>query len=148
MPEHDDCFFLTIRLVSGGGSAYPASHETIDKRLHYIKMHGNELFKVAVKFMADAANVALKKAGLECSDVDLVIPHQANIRILNAVAKKLGISQDKIFLNIEKYGNMSSASSAVALCDAIKEGRLKKGDIVVLDAFGAGLVWGAIVIKW
>ena len=137
-----------LLFLPGGGSLHPVSHDTISKRMHYIKMQGNELFKVAVRFMADAADIALKRAGLSCKDVGLIIPHQANIRILLAVAKKLGLSENKIFLNIEKYGNMSSASSAVALCDAVQEGRVKKGDIVVLDAFGAGLVWGAIVIRW
>ena len=82
------------------------------------------------------------------SDVDLVIPHQANARIIMAVAKKIGLTEDKIFLNIEKYGNMSSASTAIALCEAVKEGRIKKGDIVLLDAFGAGLVCAACVIEW
>ena len=137
-----------LLLMPGGGSRHPASHETIDKRLHYIKMQGNELFKLAVTLMAEAAQVALKKAGLECKDVDLVIPHQANMRIIMAMAKKLGLSEEKIYLNIAKYGNMSSASTATALCEAVKEGRIKKGDIVLLDAFGSGLVWGACVIKW
>ncbi len=137
-----------LLFLPAGGSLNPATHETVDQRLHYIKMQGNELFKVAVKFMADAANIALGKAKLKCKDVDLIIPHQANIRILMAVAKKLGLSEEKVFLNIEKYGNMSSASSAVALCDAVTSGRIKNGDIVVLDAFGGGLVWGAIVIRW
>jgi 3-oxoacyl-[acyl-carrier-protein] synthase III len=137
-----------LLLMPGGGSRNPASHQTIDNRLHYIKMQGNELFKSAVKIMAEAAQIALKKAGLECRDIDLVIPHQANIRIIMAMAKKLGLSKDKIYLNIEKYGNMSSASTVTALCEAVKLGRIKKGDIVLLDAFGAGLVWGACVIRW
>ena len=89
-----------------------------------------------------------QKAGLECKDIDLVIPHQANMRIIMAMAKKLNLPQEKIYLNIEKYGNMSSASTATALCEAVKESRVKKGDIVLLDAFGAGLVWGACVIEW
>jgi 3-oxoacyl-[acyl-carrier-protein] synthase-3 len=137
-----------LLMIPGGGSRNPASHETINNRLHYIKMQGNELFKVAVKIMAEAAQIALKKAGLDCKDIDLVIPHQANVRIIMAMAKKLGLSPEKIYLNIEKYGNMSSASTATALCEAVKEGRIKKGDIVLLDAFGAGLVWGACVIRW
>jgi 3-oxoacyl-[acyl-carrier-protein] synthase-3 len=111
-------------------------------------MKGNELFKIAVKAMTEAAEIALKKAGLRCADVDIFIPHQANIRILMAVGKRLGLSKDKIYLNIEKYGNISSASCATALCEAAQEGRIKKGDIVLLDTFGAGLVWGACVIKW
>ena len=98
--------------------------------------------------MADAARAALKKAGLGLKDVDCFIPHQANSRIIGAVAKKLGLSEENIYLNIDKYGNMSSASVIVAFCEAVRSGRVKKGDIVLLDAFGAGLVWGACVIKW
>lgn len=144
------CDGSNLRLLNlpGGGSRNPASHETVDKRMHYIKMEGNELFKIAVKTMTEAARVVLKQAGLKFSDIDLIIPHQANARIIFAVAKMLGLSEDKIYLNIEKYGNMSSASTVIALCEAVKEGRVKKGDIVLLDAFGAGLVWGACIIEW
>ena len=134
--------------IPGGGSRKPATLETIKERQHYIKMEGNEVFKLAVNIMADAAHKALEKAGLKFSDVDIVIPHQANIRIINALTKKLNFPEDKIYLNIEKYGNMSSASCATAFCEAIKSGRVKKGDIVLLVAFGAGLVWGATVIQW
>ncbi len=134
--------------VSAGGSRHPASTETISHRQHYISMEGNEVFKLAVTSMTEAAQVAVKRAHLECKDIDLVIPHQANIRIIMAMAKKLGLAPEKIYLNIEKYGNMSSASTATALCEAIKEGRVRKGDVVLLVAFGAGLVWGATVIKW
>jgi len=137
-----------LLMIPGGGSRNPTSHKSIDEQLHYIKMQGNELFKLAVMLMTEAARVALKRAGLACSDVDLIIPHQANVRIIMAMAKKLGLPPEKIYLNIEKYGNMSSASTATALCEAVKKGRVKKGDIVLLDAFGAGLVWGACVIKW
>jgi len=137
-----------LLMLPAGGSRNPTTQQTLDNRLHYIKMQGNELFKLAVTIMAEAAQNALKKAGLECKDIDLVIPHQANIRILMALAKKLGLSPDKVYLNIEKYGNMSSASTATALCEAVKVGRIKKGDIVLLDAFGAGLTWAACVIKW
>lgn len=137
-----------LLMIPAGGTRLPASHETIDKKLHYIKMQGNELFKVAVHSMADAAKIALKKAGLVLNDVDCFIPHQANSRIIGAVAKKLGLSEEKIYQNIDKYGNMSSASVIVAFCEAVRSGRVKKGDIVLLDAFGAGLVWGACVIKW
>ena len=126
----------------------PATTKTVENRMHYIKMRGNELFKIAVNAMAKAAQIAINKAGLKCQDIDLVIPHQANVRIIMAVAKKLGLGENRIYLNIEKYGNMSSASTATALCEAVKEGRIKKGDVVLLDAFGAGLVWGACVIKW
>lgn len=134
--------------IPGGGSLRPASHETIDERLHYCKMSGSELFKEAVRLMAAAGNKALAMSGIKCGDVDLVIPHQANIRILWAVAKKMNLPRDKVYLNIEKYGNMSAASTAVALAEAVAEKRIKKGDVIILDAFGAGLTWGAIVIKW
>jgi len=139
---------LELLNLPAGGSRLPASHETIDARQHFLKMQGNELFKIAVKTMTEAAEVVLKQAGLKFSDVDLIIPHQANSRIIMAVGKRLGLSEDKIFLNIEKYGNMSSASTATALVEAVKEGRVKKGDIILLDSFGAGLVWGACVIEW
>ncbi|MFH0763127.1 MAG: beta-ketoacyl-ACP synthase III [Candidatus Omnitrophota bacterium] len=134
--------------IPAGGSRMPASRQTLNKRMHYIKMQGNELFKLAVTLMAEVAQIVLKRAGLECKDIDLVIPHQANVRIIMAMAKKLGLPKEKIYLNIEKYGNMSSASTATALVEAVKKKKIKKGDIVLLDAFGAGLVWGGCVIKW
>lgn len=137
-----------LLIMPGGGSRMPASHESIDKRLHYLKMKGSELFKVAIKKMSDAALKALEECGMDCSDVDLLVPHQANIRIIKAVAKRLGFPEDKVYLNIEHYGNMSSASTATALNEAIITGRIKRGDLVVLTAFGSGLVWGACVIRW
>jgi len=134
--------------LPGGGSLHPATHKSVDEKMHYIKMKGSEVFKNAVRAMAEAANEAITRCGLKCDDIDCIIPHQANIRILLAVAKRMGLSEDKVFLNISKYGNMSSASSAVALYEAAKEGRIKEGDIVVIDAFGGGFVWGACAIKW
>ncbi len=139
---------INLLKMPGGGSRHPASVETLKERLHFVKMEGSELFKVAVTSMAEAAQKALKDAGLKCADVNWIIPHQANIRIINAVAKRLGFVNAQVYLNIERYGNMSSASTAVALCEAVEEGKIKKGDIVLLDAFGAGLVWGAVIIKW
>ena len=134
--------------MPAGGSRIPATHKSVDDRQHFIKMNGTELFRHAVKIMADAALQATQPLGLTAKDISLVIPHQANIRILNAVAKRMGLSPDKIYLNIAKYGNMSAASSAVALVEAVKEGRIKKGDKILLDAFGGGLTWGAMVIEW
>lgn len=135
--------------MPAGGSRIPASIQSVEGGLHYMKMNGNELFKYAVKLMADAARKATEPLGLKGDDIDLVIPHQANIRILNAVAKRMGIDPEKkLYLNIEKYGNMSAASSAVALAEAVEEGRIKKGDIILLDAFGAGLTWGSVVVEW
>ena len=134
--------------VPAGGSRLPASEDTVKDRLHFLKMEGNEVFKIAVRIMVDAANKAIKKAGLERDDISLFIPHQANIRILLAVAKRLGVPEEKIFMNIEKYGNMSAASTAVALVEAGQQSKIKKGDNVVLVAFGGGLTYGAVVIKW
>ena len=134
--------------VPAGGSRLPTTDETVKNRLHFLKMEGNEVFKVAVRIMVDAANKAIKKAGLQLDDIKLFIPHQANIRILLAVAKRLGVGKDKIFMNIERYGNMSAASTAVALVEASQHGKFKKGDNVVLVAFGGGLTYGAVVIQW
>jgi len=134
--------------MPGGGSRNPATAQTVKDRLHYIKMEGSELFKIAVTSMADAALMALKDAGLKCADVNWIIPHQANLRIINAVAKRLGFINAQVYLNIEQYGNMSSACVAIALCEAAEQGKIKKNDIVLLDAFGGGLVWGALIIKW
>ena len=137
-----------LLILPGGGSRNPASDETVKEGMHSIKMKGNELFRIAVRVMVKAAKKALKDAGLANKDIDLLIPHQANMRIINAVSKRLKIPLDKIYINIDRYGNMSSASSAVALCEAWEEGRIKKDDIIVLDAFGGGLVWGSCAIKW
>ena len=143
-----DGSFADILELPGGGSRHPASIDTVEQKLHYMKMKGNELFRIAVRSMADAAVKSLEKCGLKACDVDMVVPHQANKRIIDAVMKRLKISSDKVYLNVSRYGNMSSASSAVALCEAWEEGRIKKGDIVVIDTFGAGLVWGSCVVKW
>jgi len=134
--------------LPAGGSRLPTTQDTVKERLHFLKMEGNEVFKIAVRIMAEAANKAIKKTGLECKDIDLLIPHQANIRILMAVAKRLGLPQEKIFMNIERYGNMSAASTAVALAEADQQNKLKDGDNVLLVAFGGGLTYGAAVIKW
>ena len=134
--------------MPAGGSRLPASTETVRNRQHYLKMQGNELFKIAVNTMTKAAEIVLKQAGMTFADVDLIIPHQANARIIFAVAKKLGIPEERVYLNIERCGNMSSASTVTALCEAVQEGKVKKGDIILLDAFGAGLVWGACIIEW
>lgn len=117
-------------------------------KLPYVVMQGQELFKIAVNSMADAVEAVLKKAKLKTSQVDCIVPHQANDRIISAVANKLKIPKEKIFVNIDKYGNMSAASIAVALYEAVQAKRIKKGDTVVLVAFGAGLVSGANVVKW
>ncbi|MBI5144267.1 MAG: ketoacyl-ACP synthase III [Candidatus Omnitrophica bacterium] len=134
--------------LPAGGSRIPATKKSVENGLHFVKMNGAELFKHAVKIMAEAALKATRPLDLKAEDISLVIPHQANLRILEAVGRRMGLSKEKIYLNIDRYGNMSAASSAVALVDAVKEGRIKKGDKILLDAFGAGLTWGAIVIEW
>ncbi len=132
----------------GGGSRHPASHETVNKRMHTIKMAGHEVFKHAVRAMQEAAVTALKQAGLKESDVDFLIPHQANIRIIDATAKRLKLPSEKVYVNIDRYGNTSTASIPLAMDEANRKGLLKKGMNVVLAAFGGGLTWGAAVIRW
>jgi len=114
----------------------------------YITMQGNEVFKQAVRNMAECAVCVLDRAGLSPQDVDLLIPHQANIRIIDAVAKRLGLPDEKVFVNIADYGNTTAGTIPIALCEALEQGRINKGDVVVIDAFGAGLTWGAMVFRW
>lgn len=134
--------------LPAGGSRMPASAKTVAERAHYLQMQGNEVFKVAVTNLCDSSLEVLKKAKIKCAQVDWIIPHQANIRIINAMSKRLGFEKAQVYLNIDRYGNMSSASTATALCEAVEEKKIKKGDIVLLVAFGAGLVWGATLIEW
>jgi 3-oxoacyl-[acyl-carrier-protein] synthase-3 len=131
-----------------GGTRTPLTKENIDKRDHYLKMEGNEVFKSAVRSMGDAALRVLKEAKIPPEEVDLLIPHQANIRIIEATARRLKLPMEKVFVNIDKYGNTSSASIPIALEEARKSGRIKPGDITVLVAFGAGFTWGSVVIRW
>ena len=134
--------------LPGGGSLNPASQETVEKGMHYIHMDGSEVFKFAARKMADVSLEALEKANLNLEDIDYLVPHQANTRIINNAAKRLKISQDKIYINIHDYGNMSSASIPVALDEALEKKLIKKDDVVLLVGFGAGLTWGASLIKW
>lgn len=131
-----------------GGSRMPASHETVDKRLHYVHMDGGEVFKFAVRAMEKASLKALEKANLELEDIDYLIPHQANIRIIKSSAKRLKVPKDKVYVNLDKFGNVSSASIPIALDEAYHKGLIKKDDIVLLVAFGAGLTWASVVLKW
>ena len=137
-----------LLLLPAGGSKYPASQETIAKKMHTIRMAGSEVFKFAVRIMGETALKALEKAGLAIEDVDFLIPHQANTRIVDAAVKRLNIDPQKVIINLDKYGNMSSASIPVALDEAARAGRFKSGDIVVMVGFGGGLTWGATVVKW
>jgi 3-oxoacyl-[acyl-carrier-protein] synthase-3 len=134
--------------VPAGGSKLPCSYETIDRRQHYIKMEGREVFKVAVEVMADSAREVVKKGGLKIEDVDYLIPHQANLRIIKATRERLGIPEERVHVNLNRYGNMSSASTPIALYEAKKQGKIKQGDYIVMVAFGGGLAWGSLLLKW
>ncbi|MBP2664177.1 MAG: fabHA [Firmicutes bacterium] len=134
--------------LPAGGSRNPATAETVAQRMHFVHMSGNEVFKFAVKIMGEAAIKALKAAGLSAADVDCLIPHQANIRIIQSAAKRLKLPMDKVMVNVNKYGNTSAASIPIALEEAVHGGKIKQGDIVVLVGFGAGLTWASAVIKW
>src|SRR3954467_4738056 len=132
----------------GGGATHPPSEELLKDHSYYIKMAGREVFKAAVLSMADACDHALERAGMVAGDIDLLIPHQANIRIIEATAKHAGLPMDKVMVNVDRYGNTSSASIPLALDQAISEGRVKPGSLLLLVAFGAGLTWGSAVIRW
>jgi len=142
-----DGLYSDLLFLPAGGSVYPATESTVSKNLHTIKMQGREVFKAAVPKMALAAEKALELSGKSINDIKIFIPHQANIRIIEAVAKKIGISMDRVFVNIHKTGNISSATTITALDEAIKAGKVCKGDIVELITFGGGFTWGAAIIR-
>jgi 3-oxoacyl-[acyl-carrier-protein] synthase-3 len=134
--------------VPAGGTREPASERTVAERRHFIRMRGNETFKMAVRSMEESAREVLAAAGLQTSDIDLFIPHQANRRIIDAVGSRLGLREDQTYVNIERVGNTSAASIPVALDEAAGKGRLKRGDNILFAAFGTGLTWGAALCKW
>jgi 3-oxoacyl-[acyl-carrier-protein] synthase-3 len=133
---------------SAGGSAIPASIESVEARQHFLKMNGKEIFKQAVRVMGRASSEILKQLNYETDAVDLVVPHQANMRIIESLAKRMKIPMEKFHNNLDRYGNTSAASVAIALDEAYQAGRIKSGDIILLVAFGAGLTWAASLIKW
>ncbi len=137
-----------ILQIPGGGSACPPTAQSLAEGMHCLKMQGSEVFKVAVRTMELAVRDLMTQAGMTVGDIHCLIPHQANIRILQAVAERLELPESKVFINVEKYGNMSSASTAIALYEAAKTGKIKQGDNVVLVAFGGGLTWASTLIKW
>ena len=134
--------------IPAGGTAKPASHETVEGREHYIKMKGNELFKVAVRSMEEVSRRVMEKAGVSPEELDLFIPHQANQRINNAVQQRLGVGPEKVYSNISRIGNTSSASIPICLDECVRSGRVKKGDLILMSAFGAGVTWGAVLMRW
>ena len=134
--------------MPGGGSRHPASHETVDHHEHFIHMNGKEVFKFAVRVLGRSVMKALDKIGMTKNDIDLLVPHQANVRIIDSAAKRLDLPLNKVMVNVDQYANTSAASIPIALCDARDQGRLKRDEIVVLVGFGAGLTYGSLVIKW
>jgi 3-oxoacyl-[acyl-carrier-protein] synthase-3 len=134
--------------MPGGGSKHPPSHSSVDQRLHFLRMNGGEVFKLAVRRMADSAKRVMKDAGLEPAHVECFIPHQANTRIIEAVAKWANLPLQKVYMNLQRYGNTSAASSLIALYEAVQEGRIKPGDHVVMVVFGAGMTWGSLALQW
>ncbi len=134
--------------MPAGGSRIPATVETVRNRLHYLKMRGNETFRIAIPEMIKSVKRGLEGCGLKIEDISLLIPHQANIRIIKALAKRLSLPEDKVFVNIDRCANTSAATVAIALDEANRRGRIKRGDVIELVAFGAGFTWGSCVIKW
>ena len=145
---HSDGNLGDVLEIPAGGSLRPASEETVRARQHYISMRGKKLFPFAVRSMEESLRIVLDQAGLSPDDLDLVIPHQANRRILDAVRERLGLPEDKLVVNIERYGNTSSASIPISLDEVVREGRVKPGDCLGLAAFGGGATWGASLIRW
>lgn len=137
-----------LLFMPGGGSRCPATMETIAAKRHYLQMEGRETFKNAVQAMCTAAQEALRRCELDISKIKCIIPHQANRRIINAVGERLGATPEQLFVNVDRYGNTSAASVAIALDEAVASGKILRGDLVLLVVFGAGLTWGAAVIEW
>ena len=140
--------YWNLLYMPAGGSRHPASHETVDARMHYAKMKGNEVFKVAVRMFVDSTVRVLERNGLTAADVDLFIPHQANLRIIEAAAKRVALPMERVFVNVDRYGNTGAASLYVALEEAVSAGRLAPGSLVLLAAFGGGFAWGSLLMRW
>ncbi|MBC7256161.1 MAG: ketoacyl-ACP synthase III [Chloroflexi bacterium] len=137
-----------LLIIPAGGSAQPPSRETVEGRLHYLRMNGREVFRFATRVVPRAIEQVAQKAGLKVRDIDLIIAHQANLRILEAVAKRLDLPMERFVVNLQEYGNTSAASVPIALCEAIQNGRIQPGQHLVLVGFGAGLTWAAVALKW
>lgn len=137
-----------LLFIPGGGSLHPPTHEMIDHRLPYVKMQGQEVFKHAVRCMYDSAEAVMSQSGVSARQIDWFIPHQANIRIMEAVAKRLGIAMDKVIITVHKYGNTSAATIPTALDEAVRDGRIQSGDLILASSFGAGFTWGSTLIRF
>lgn len=145
---YSDGRYGDLLMQPGGGAKMPATHESVDKRMHYAKMKGNEVFKVAVRMFGDCAQRILERNGFKPTDLDLFVPHQANLRIIEAAVKRLGVPMDRVVVNVDRYGNTGAASVYVALEEAWANKRLRAGDLVLLAAFGGGFTWGAALLRW
>jgi 3-oxoacyl-[acyl-carrier-protein] synthase-3 len=145
---YSDGQYWELLYMPGGGSRHPASRETVDARMHYAKMKGGEVFKVAVRMFSECTARILERNGVTARDVDLFIPHQANLRIIEAAAKRVDLPMERVYVNVDRYGNTGAASVYVALEEAAASGRLKRGDLVLLAAFGGGFAWGAALMRW
>ena len=148
MSVNSDGSMWDLLHLPAGGSKIPASRESVDNKLHFIKMRGNETFKFAVRALEDLVIRILEENKLDPSQISLLIPHQANLRIIQATADRLGIPMEKVLINIDKYGNTSAASIPIALDEALTTGRVKEGDYILLEAFGGGLTWASALLKW
>lgn len=145
---YSDGRYGDLLIQPAGGSRHPASHETVERRQHYVKMKGNEVFKVAVRMFEECARKILEKNGLTPEDIDVFVPHQANLRIIEAAVKRLKLPMDRVVINVDRYGNTGAASVYVALEEAWTTKRIKPGDLVLLAAFGGGFTWGAALLRW
>jgi 3-oxoacyl-[acyl-carrier-protein] synthase III len=145
---YSDGQYWDLLYMPGGGSRHPATVETVQQRMHYAKMKGNEVFKVAVRMFAECADKILTRNGFTAGDVSLFIPHQANLRIIEAACKRVNLPMDRVFVNVDRYGNTGAASVYVALEEAVAAGRVRRGDLVLMAAFGGGFAWGAVLMRW
>jgi 3-oxoacyl-[acyl-carrier-protein] synthase-3 len=145
---YSDGQYWELLYMPGGGSRHPATAETVAQRMHYARMKGNEVFKVAVRMFAECAERILSRNGFTAADVDLFIPHQANLRIIEAACKRVSLPMERVFVNVDRYGNTGAASVYVALEEALAAGRIKRGDLVLMAAFGGGFAWGAVLMRW
>ena len=145
---HSDGSMSDFITLEGGGSKHPASAETVAAGMHFIRMRGNETFKIAVRSIEEVSREVLNAAGLTPGDVSWFIPHQANQRIIDAVGERLGIPAERCWVNIDRYGNTSAASIPIALDEAVRSGKVRPGDIILMAAFGAGLTWAASAVRW
>jgi 3-oxoacyl-[acyl-carrier-protein] synthase-3 len=145
---YSDGRYGDLLIQPAGGSLRPATHETVDQRLHFARMKGNEVFKVAVRMFGDCADRILKNNGFTAADLDLFVPHQANLRIIEAAVKRLRVPMERVMINVDRYGNTGAASVYVAMAEALEAGRIKPNDLVLLAAFGGGFTWGAVLLRW